>query len=152
MTASAAASTPVTRNSATPVLRRALIFGISFTLGLGVLAAVTFFFVDGVSGVTSALLGAGIAAIFLGMTAASVLIAQKYDMVVFFAIVMGAWILKFVLFLVAVVLLKNQPWVSPLALFVALIVGVIVSLVTDVVVVAKSRMPYASDVKLPGAR
>lgn len=151
MTAPAGASVPVTRNSATLVLRRALIFGVSFTLGLGVLAAVIFFLVDGVSGVTSALLGAGIAAIFLGMTAASVLIAQKYDMVVFFAIVMGAWILKFVLFLVAVVLLKNQPWVSPLALFVALIVGVIVSLVTDVVVVAKSRMPYASDVKMPGA-
>jgi hypothetical protein len=71
-------------------------------------------------------------------------------MVVFFAVVMGTWILKFVLFLLAIFLLKDQPWVSTFALFVTLIGGVIVSLITDVTVVAKSRMPYASDVVLPG--
>jgi len=70
--------------------------------------------------------------------------------VVFFAIVMGAWILKFALFLLAVLLLSDQPCISPMALFVTLIAGVIVSLVTDVTVVAKSRMPFASDVRLPG--
>jgi len=138
------------RNSATPVLRRALWRGITFTGVLGVLAAMGFGFAFGAQGVVSALIGAALAATFLGLTAASVLIAQRFDMVVFFAIVMGTWILKFALFLIAAVLLRDQPWISSLALFVTLIVGVIVSLVTDVTVVAKSRMPFASDVSLPG--
>jgi len=137
-------------NSATPVLRRALVRGIAYTLLVGVLVAVAFGLTEGWVGVTSSLLGAAIAAVFLGLTAGSVLIGQRYDMVVFFAVVMGTWILKFVLFLLAIFLLKDQPWVSTFALFVTLIGGVIVSLITDVTVVAKSRMPYASDVVLPG--
>jgi hypothetical protein len=59
--------------------------------------------------------------------------------------------LKFVLFLVAIFLLRDQPWISTFPLFITLIGGVLVSLVTDVAVVAKSRMPYASDVTLPGS-
>jgi hypothetical protein len=124
--------------------------GVVFTLALGVLAAVGFGVAFGGAGVTSAIVGSVLAAGFLGLTAASVLIAQRFDMVVFFAIVMGAWILKFALFLLAVVLLRDQPWINTVSLFVTLIGGVIVSLVTDVVVVAKSRMPFASDVRLPG--
>jgi len=143
-------STHPTRNSATPVLRRALWRGSTFTLALGVLAAVGFGFAFGAAGVISAVIGAALAAAFLGLTAASVLIAQRFDMVVFFAIVMGAWILKFALFLIAAVSLRDQPWINSFALFVTLIVGVIVSLITDVTVVAKSRMPFASDVSLPG--
>jgi hypothetical protein len=127
-----------------------LLRGVTFTLALGVLAAVGFGIAFGAVGVTSAIVGAVLAAGFLGLTAASVLIAQRFDMVVFFAIVMGAWILKFALFLLAVVLLRDQPWINAVALFVTLIAGVIVSLVTDVAVVAKSRMPFASDVRLPG--
>ena len=138
-------------NSATPVLWRALIQGILFTLALGVLAAVGFGLSQGWIGVTSSMLGAAIAAAFLGLTAASVLIGQRFDIVGFFAIVMGTWILKFALFLLAIFLLKDQPWVSTFALFVTLIGGVVVSLITDVSVVAKSRMPYASDVTLPGS-
>lgn len=138
-----------TGNSSTPVLRRALLRGVGFTLALGAVSAIGFGVTFGVVGVTSALVGAVLAAAFLGLTAASVLIAQRYDMVVFFAIVMGAWIVKFALFLVAVVLLRDQPWINSVALFITLIAGVIVSLVTDVVVVAKSRMPFASDVTLP---
>lgn len=138
-------------NSSTPVLRRALLRGVGFTLAVGVLAAVGFGLAFGVTGVTSSLLGAVLAAAFLGLTAASVLIAQRFDMVVFFAIVMGTWILKFALFLLAVVLLRDQPWINTVSLFVTLIAGVLVSLVTDVTVVAKSRMPFASDVSLPGS-
>ena len=41
--------------------------------------------------------------------------------------------------------------VNPTVLFLSLVGGVIASLVVDVIVVATSRMPYASDVKLPQA-
>ena len=74
----------------------------------------------------------------------------RYDIVAFFGIVMGAWLLKFVLFIVLAVVLRDQPWIDPTVLFVTLVAGVIGTLVIDLVVVAKSRMPYVSDIALPG--
>ena len=90
-------------------------------------------------------MGAAMAAVFLGITAASILWAVRYDIVGFFAIVLGAWLLKFVAFIAAAILLRDQPWINPTALFLSLIAGVISSLVVDVVVVMKTRIPYVSD-------
>jgi len=67
----------------------------------------------------------------------------------FFGIVLGGWLLKFIVFLVVVIVLKDQSWINPVVLFLSLIAGVIGSLVVDVMVMLKSRMPYVSDVVLP---
>lgn len=136
--------------SAIPILRRALVYGALFALVLAIAGSlVGYLLADGV-GVVSALIGAAMAAVFLGVTAASILLASKYDLLAFFGIVMGAWLLKFVLFLVLAVILRDQPWIQPTVLFVTLVVGVVGTLVIDVVVVARSRMPYVSDISLPG--
>jgi hypothetical protein len=45
--------------------------------------------------------------------------------------------------------LKGQPWIDPLILFISIVVGVVGSLLVDVIVVARSRVPYASDVVMP---
>ncbi len=136
--------------SSVPVLRRTLKWGWIAAGILAVIAALVGFAIAGGVGALSGVLGAVFAAVFLGITAASILIAVRFDIVAFFGIVLGAWLLKFVVFIVSALLLKNQPWISAPILFLTMIVGVIVSLVIDVVVVAKSRMPYASDVRLPG--
>ena len=136
--------------SSVPVLRRALLWGLAANAGIALVGGIWGGLAAGSSGAISAVLGAAMGFVFLGLTAASVLIAVRYSMVVFFGIVMGTWILKFVLFLVLAFVLKEQPWVTPLALFLALIASAVVSLVVDVVAVAKSRMPYVSDVVLPG--
>jgi hypothetical protein len=47
------------------------------------------------------------------------------------------------------VLLRDAAWLDTTVLFLSLVAGVIASLVVDVLVVAKSRLPYASDVELP---
>ena len=65
---------------------------------------------------------------------------------------LGGWIVKFVLFLVLAVVLRGQPWINPTVLFLSLIAGVIGSLVVDMIVIFRSRMPYASDVTLPGEK
>jgi uncharacterized membrane protein YagU involved in acid resistance len=52
---------------------------------------------------------------------------------------------------VLIVVLKDQPWVHTLVLFLSIIAGVVGSLVVDAVVVLKSRMTYASDVALPAS-
>lgn len=135
--------------SAVPVLRRALLFGGAFALLLAVVGSVVGFMIAGSPGLVSALLGAVMAGVFLGITAASILLASRYDVLAFFGIVMGAWLLKFILFIVLAVVLRDQPFVQPTILFLTLVVGVVGTLVIDVVVVAKSRMSYVSDITLP---
>lgn len=131
--------------SSVPVLKRTLVWGGLSALILAVVGGVVAGLVAGPVGAWSAVLGAVFSAVFLGITAASILLAVRFDIVAFFGIVLGAWVLKFVVFIVAALLLKNQPWINPLALFLTMIIGVVVSLVVDLVVVMKSRMPYVSD-------
>jgi membrane-bound metal-dependent hydrolase YbcI (DUF457 family) len=63
--------------------------------------------------------------------------------------VLGGWILKFVVFIVALLLLRGQPWLDPTVFFVAVVVSVLASLVVDVVVLTRMRVPHVSDVTLP---
>ena len=138
-------STPRPMPSSVPVLKRTLVWGGLSALILAVVGGVVAGLVAGPVGAWSAVLGAVFSAVFLGITAASILLAVRFDIVAFFGIVLGAWVLKFVVFIVVALLLKNQPWINPLALFLTMIIGVVVSLVVDLVVVMKSRMPYVSD-------
>jgi len=131
--------------SSVPILKRSLAFGFLFAAVIAVLGGGLGWLTVGPIGALSVVIGAVMAAVFLGITAASILVAIKYDIVAFFAIVLGAWLLKFVLFLVLAIVLRDQPWINTTALFLALIAGVIGSLVVDVVVVMKTRMPYISD-------
>ncbi|WP_022901837.1 hypothetical protein [Humibacter albus] len=139
------------------VLKSALLWGGLLALAIAVVASVVGGLVAGGVGVVSALIGTAMAVVYLGITAASILLANRFtasDLFVgiFFGIVLGAWLVKFVLFIVVAILLKGQPWVNPQVMFLTMIVGVIGSLVVDVVVVLRSRMPYASDTRLPGGR
>ena len=145
MTNPANANSPRPVPSSVPVLKRTLIWGWIAAAAIAVVGGVIGFFVAGGVGALSAVLGALFAAVFLGVTAASIVIATRFDVAAFFGIVLGAWLLKFIIFLVAAVLLKNQPWISTPVLFLTMIVGVVVSLALDVIVVSKSRMPYVSD-------
>jgi len=63
--------------------------------------------------------------------------------------VMGGWILKFVVFIVILLVLRGQPWIEPQVFFVAAVVSVLASLAVDVVVMVRMRVPHVSDVTLP---
>ncbi len=139
-----------------PVLRRILVYGAFLALGIMVIGAIVGGLVAGTSGVVSALIGTVMAVVFMGITAGSILLANRFAgseaaIGAFFGIVMGGWLVKFVVFLALMFLLRGQPWIQPVVLLLSIIAGVIGSLVVDVVVVMKSRMPYASDVTLPKA-
>lgn len=140
--------------SAVPILKRILAYGGVLALAIAVMGAVIGFMVAGSVGLVSALIGTVMAVVFLGITAASIVLATKVakgDLlsVAFFGIVMGAWLLKLVTFIVLIVLLKDQPWIQTQVLFLTVVVAVIGTLVVDVVVIARSRMPYVSDIRLP---
>jgi hypothetical protein len=139
-----------------PVLRKALAWGGLLAAVVLVVSGILGFVFAGAEGLVSALVGTLIAVVFMGITAASILLANRFassDLFVgaFFGIVLGGWLLKFIVFIVLVVLLRDADWLNPTVLFLSLVAGVIASLVVDVLVVAKSRMPYVSDVELPKA-
>lgn len=109
-------------------------------------------FVAGMPGLLGAFIGSALSIVFLGLTALSIIIGNRFInseffVVLFFVIVLGTWLLKFVAFIVAALLLRDQPWLNATVLFISIIAGVLISLIVDMVVVAKSRMPYVSDVK-----
>ena len=131
--------------SSVPILKRSLLYGFLYAAAIAVVGGGIAWLTVGPLGALSVVIGAVMAAVFLGITAASILVAIKYDIVAFFAIVLGAWLLKFVLFLGLAIVLRDQPFINLTSLFLALIAGVIGSLVVDVVVVMKTRMPYISD-------
>lgn len=137
-------------NSAVPVLKKILVWGGMLAAVVVVGGSIVGYLVAGWTGVTSALIGTAMAVVFLAITAFSIVIASRFGVGAFFGIVMGAWLLKFVLFLVLIFLLKDQPWIQPAILFLCVVVAVVGTLVVDVVVIAKSRMPYVSDIVLPG--
>ncbi|MFU8945751.1 hypothetical protein ACLRGF_03370 [Mycetocola zhadangensis] len=139
----------------TPIFRQSLTWGALASLVIAVIGGGIGFIVDGTIGLGSALIGTALALVFLSITAGSILFANRFfgsDLYVpiFFAVVLGGWIVKFILFLVLALLLKDQPWINPVVLFLSIIAGVLVSLVLDVIIVSRSRMLYASDVILPG--
>ncbi|MFJ4297193.1 hypothetical protein [Curtobacterium sp. NPDC089689] len=136
-----------------PVFRRILVWAGLLAVALAVVGGVVGLLVAGTPGLAGGLLGAVLSVVFLGLTAVSVLVAlraSKGQMIsgAFFGIVMGTWLLKFVLFLVALFLLRGRDWVDFPTLAIVIIVGVVGSLVIDVAAVATARVPI--DVPLPG--
>jgi len=111
--------------------------------GLGYLFA-------GPDGLISAILGTVVAVLFSAITVISIIVAIRFEVAGFFAIIMGAWLVKFVLFIVALLALREQEFISPLVLFLSLVVGITATIAIDCLVVYRARMPYVSDVRLPG--
>jgi len=136
------------------VLRTVLVWtgiaaGVLIVLGAGI-----GYLIAGSDGLWSGLVGVGLAVVFLVLTPVSILIAnrwygQEMFATVFFAIVMGAWLFKLVVFIVAIVILRDQDWVVPVVIFLSLVAGIAVSLVIDAVAFTKVRMPHVSDIALP---
>jgi len=138
----------------TPVLTLALRYGAIFAVAVAIVAGSIGFLVAGGPGLIGGLLGAALSAVFLGLTAGSMLVAGRVTQgdstnPVFFGIVIGVWLLKLVVFIVVEVLLRGQPWFDPLVFFFAIVAVVIGSLVLDAVAMYRARVPYV-DVTLPG--
>ena len=131
---------------ANKAIRSSLILGGVTTLVIGVVGGFVGFSIAGWNGVFSALIGASIAFVFMGVTAASILLGQKFSggsiaSGAFFATVLGAWLLKFALFLVAVFVIKNATVLHPVIALVSVIAAVIGALVSDVIAISKARVP-----------
>lgn len=110
--------------------------------GLGFLFA-------GTDGLISALIGTALAVLFASITAASIIGAMRFDIAAFFGIVMGAWLMKIIVFIVILALLRDAPFVQTMVLFLTVIAGAVGTMLIDVLVVFRSRLGYVSDAVLP---
>jgi hypothetical protein len=137
------------------IAKRALLAGVVVTSIIAIVAATAGALISDLAGMLGAFVGAALGFALLGLTPLSIMWGFKLgkgDVLSpgFFSAVLGTWLLKFVVFLAAVFWLGDQEWLDRTVLFVTIVASVIATLVTDLVVVAKSRMPYVSDVTLPG--
>ncbi|MGI6878945.1 hypothetical protein [Microbacterium sp. gxy059] len=146
------APSPVSSN---PIMRNVLIWSAVVCGVVLVGAAVIGQLAAGTDGLLSGVLGSVIGFLFPALTAASILFANRWFgtpnyPVVFFGIFMGVFLVKILAFIIALNLVFGIDWVVRGVLYGALVVTAVASLVVDVAVIARMRIPSVSDVALPG--
>lgn len=133
-----------------PIMRQVLRWSLLLTLAIAVIGGPIGWFVAGWPGVWSAVVAAGITLIFSGVTALSIILAARFDPLFFVAVILGAWILKFLVFLGILALVKQLGFTHDWMLWSCMVVGILGQLAVDVLVVTRSRIGHVSDVHLPG--
>lgn len=126
------------------VFTKVLKLGSLLIASIAVLGSVIGFFAAGLPGLFGALAGAAIALIFVSLTAISVLVGSKLSLGGFYGVVLGGWILKLVLFVLAISVLKSIEGLNGVAVFATLVASVLGSLAVDGFVVTKSKIPVVS--------
>lgn len=136
-----------------PIIRRALRYGIILTVALLVGGGVIGFLVGGGLGLVSALVGAGVAAVFMGLTTVSFLVAGRLGrlpegIAVYYGIILGTFVLKFIIFIVLIIWLRGQHWLNPTVFGFTVIAAVLGTLIVDILALQRGRVTYV-DVALP---
>ncbi|MGB7982254.1 MAG: hypothetical protein WCF36_15850, partial [Candidatus Nanopelagicales bacterium] len=102
----------------------------------------------GAPGAWGALIGMGIAVGFFAITVTVSLLTAGMDVSTLGIAVLGSWLVKMALLIIALVLLRGVEFYSRPALFLALLVGTIGSLLLEALVVTRTQVPYLE----PGPR
>jgi hypothetical protein len=126
------------------VFTKVLKIGSLLISAIAVIGSLVGFFTAGVPGLLGALVGAGIALIFVSLTAISVLVGSRLSLGGFYGIVLGGWLLKVVIFIGTIAIIKQISGLNRVAIFVTLVASVLGSLAVDAFVVTKSKIPVVS--------
>ena len=126
------------------VFTKVLKLGSLLILGIAALGSLIGYFSAGISGLMGALVGSSLALIFVSLTALSVLFGGKLNLGGFYAIVLGGWLLKVVLFIAAISIISQIDGLNRIAIFVTLVASVLGSLAVDAYVALKSRIPVVN--------
>ena len=123
------------------VFSRVLKLGALLIAAIAVIGGAIGYAVAGSNGLTSALIGSGLALLFVSMTALSVQLGAKLPLAGFFGVVMGGWLIKLVGFIITMALLKSADFINGPVLFFTIVGSVLGALAIDAVVVMRSRIP-----------
>lgn len=136
------------------ILAKALRYGTLLTLGVAILGSVVGFLTAGVHGLISALVAAAVTAVFMGLTAVSFLVAARVaklpeGIVVYYGIILGTMFVKFAIFFILIMSLRDAKWLNPTVFGLTIIVAVLGNIIVDMLAVGRGRVLYV-DVALPG--
>ncbi len=114
----------------------ALLTGLIASLG-----SLAGYFVEGMNGVVSALIGSGLAFVFGALTVVSMIIGRKLSLAGFFGVVMGGWLVKLIGFALLARSLQGAEFINGPVLFLTLVAAILGSLVIDSIAVLSARIP-----------
>ena len=126
------------------VLAKVLKLGSLLIGSIAIIGSAIGFLAAGLPGLLGAVAGSGIALLFVTLTALSVLFGSKLSLGGFYAVVLGGWLLKMILFMFGVALLSRIEGINGVALFVTLVASILGSLAVDGYVVTTSKIPVVS--------
>jgi len=132
------------------VMQRAMTWNFVAAAVVAAVASLIGGLVAGATGALSGLIGAGVVAALTAITATSIRIAGRRatgpeHALVFIGLITGGWLLKLIVFIALALTLRGQDWINPTVLFLTIIVGIVATLVIEVVIVARSRVLYVAD-------
>ena len=114
----------------------ALLTGLIASLG-----SLAGYFVEGLNGVVSALIGAGLSFAFGALTVVSMILGRKLSLAGFFGVVMGGWLVKLIGFALLARSLQGAEFINGPVLFLTLVAAILGSLVIDSIAVHSARIP-----------
>jgi hypothetical protein len=124
------------------MLRTALRDCLVLVAGLAVLGSLVGLLVAGLPGVWGALIGAALAAFFCATTVWSMLYTVGKGATTMGAVVMGSWLAKMAVLIVALVILTQFDFYDRVVLFVVLLIGAVGSALLDYRAVKNGRVTY----------
>lgn len=119
--------------------------GLLLVAAIAVIGGGVGFFVVGLTGLLSALIGAALALLFSTMTALSVKFGGRLSLGGFFGVVLGGWIFKMVVFIAIVAALRGANFIDGPVFFFTLVASILGTLVIDSLIVMKSRITVGSN-------
>lgn len=132
------------------ILQRILVWTAVLAVVVAVVGGVVGFMIGGMPGLWGAIIGTVLALLFGALTALSLMLAinvSKGNMIsgAFFGIVLGGWLLKFVVFIALIFVVRDLDWVNPIAAFISIVVAIVGSLAVDMTVIIKARQPIIDE-------
>lgn len=127
--------------TADQLFKRALGQGALLTGLIAALGSLAGYFVEGLNGVVSALIGSALAFGFTSLTVLSMLIGRKLSLAGFFGVVMGGWLVKLIGFALLARSLQGAEFIAGPVLFLTLVAAILGSLVIDSIAVLSARIP-----------
>jgi len=128
-------------SSAHDLFKKAIAYGAFLALAIAVVGSVVSLLTVGMPGVVAALVGAAISTAFSLMTIGSVWFGSKLPLNGFYALVLGGWLIKVVLFGVVLSVLQGVQNFNGPVFFFAIVAGVLGGLGIDSWLVLKARIP-----------
>lgn len=133
-------SSKLVATGASEVFSKVISFSALAVGAIAIVASALGWIFAGINGVYSALIGAGVCLGFSLLTALSVKFGGQLNLGGFFAVVMGGWILKLVLFFILIAFLRRAEFINGPVFFFSLVAAILASLAIDSMVFLKARI------------